>query len=102
MFADGKRILIHRKRSPFPYLGKVNGIRNFNKNRLKYGDSGVFVSETIKLCCYKINNRLRSLPSLREGRGTAAAVDEYALCFFKQFDKSPFGCVKPIVLIRFS
>ncbi|MBQ9116502.1 MAG: hypothetical protein IJY04_05720, partial [Clostridia bacterium] len=68
----------------------VNGIRNFNKNRLKYGDSGVFVSETIKLCCYKINNRLRSLPSLREGRGTAAAVDEYALYFFKQFDKSPF------------
>ena len=90
MFAYGKRILIHRKRSPFPYLGKVNCIRNINKNRLKYGDSGVFVSETIKLCCYKINNRLRSLPSLREGRGTAAAVDEYALYFFKQFDKSPF------------
>ena len=90
MFAYGKRILIHRKRSPFPPLGKVNCIHNFNKNRLKYGDSGIFVSETIKLCCYKINNRLRSLPSLREGRGTAAAVDEYALYFFKQFDKHPF------------
>ena len=43
MFADGKRILIHRKRSPFPPLGKVNGIRNFNKNRLKYGKSIVFI-----------------------------------------------------------
>ena len=33
----------------------------------------------------------RPLPSLSKGRGTAAAVDEYALYFFKQFDKSPFG-----------
>ena len=90
MFADGKRILIHRKRSPVPHLGKVNCIHNFNNNRLKHGKSGVFSSETIKLCCYKINNRLRSLPSLSKGRGNAAAVDEYALCFFKQLDKSPF------------
>ncbi len=34
MFSFGKRILIHRKRSPFPPLGKVNGIRNFAKKLL--------------------------------------------------------------------
>ena len=38
----GKCILIHRKRSPFPYLGKVNCIPNFVKNRLKHGKSIVF------------------------------------------------------------
>ena len=43
MFAYGKRILIHRKRSPFPPLGKVNGIHNFAKNRLKHGESIVFI-----------------------------------------------------------
>ena len=53
MFSDGKRILIHRKRSPFPPLGKVIGIHNFAKNRLKCVNSGVFISETFKLCCYK-------------------------------------------------
>ena len=43
MFAYGKRILIHRKRSPFPPLGKVNCFHNFNKNRLKHGESIVFI-----------------------------------------------------------
>ena len=75
----GKRILIHRKRSPFPPLGKVNGIHNFAKNRLKHGKSVVIHSNSIRLCWCQPNNRDEPLPSLREGRGTAAAVDEYAL-----------------------
>ena len=42
MFSDGKRILIHRKRSPFPPLGKVNSVRDFAKKQLKLGKSNVF------------------------------------------------------------
>ena len=42
MFSFGKRILIHRKRSPFPPLGKVNRIRNFVENPLEYRKSDVF------------------------------------------------------------
>ena len=71
----GKRILIHRKRSPFPPLGKVNGIRDFNKNRLKYGDSGVLYPKPSN---YAVTNNqpFAFLTFPCEGRGTAAAVDE--------------------------
>ena len=41
-FSSGKHILIHRKRSPFPPLGKVNCIRNFANKQFKLGKSNVF------------------------------------------------------------